>query len=833
MKVITYGNPVLRKKAKKVKNIDTMLQNKSQDIIKNLNINIPNFEESFKKLFQITYAYFLLSLKDEKDEKDETAGVIYIPGKGFLISSTSGFKEESSGGFHCEYSKNTRINETKLLKIATIWFREYAINDWATKFKIYSLHACISAILSRVMSHDLGSHMLANADLGEVEEGDVEQKNYFNHLKEYIRTRMVFIAEATTADPFWIISLPFVAQIIYPFEKFEESPSPVCRHIAESEGVEKVIVKVLYEGKKLIYSKDEEKGIWRCEPYDIFVAMPTGLIGNHAFYCILENVIRNGAKYGKKDEKSLTVSIRLDTKYSNKYDKDYIRVRVWDDHSVYCKDKFQNICRFFPPNTLRNKINEVDGSWRIIDDAGRLVSGGWGIKEMRIAAAWLRKERLVDALMKEDEYDPPLIRPIVVNSKGEEVENYDNLNEQKGYYMGYEFYMLKPKEVFIIDPKFKDINSSLKEKLSLCGVDLACDLGEALNKRIRHYACLVKVPEEEKEEKEWLSIINSRRDELPSVLIIVSKDKEKNKEKISGSIYLDISCYEKLKKQLLNNNFNGLPIELLKIYKKWIKEVLNAPKSLKLLLHLNPNPEPSAPNLISNPWEKTEKEFNKNFQNWRMIVHTKEGKYSNSGNDLIVYDYHGVWKGEDSIRPSYFYEPCFKNQPAQIVLFNPPNNDWVRLRLALGLIEAAVANVAIIDERIWLNWQNPDTVIESGALEKRRIFIPDENLENLDEQDLVKWLDKNEIKILVIHQGILDKMFQTRDEIEKWIKKLKEKVPFIVVESDRGEGLLPKLPRNARFAPFAAIEPWISTTGPSKYQLVQTLLSAKRGGEEK
>jgi hypothetical protein len=53
-------------------------------------------------------------------------------------------------------------------------------------------------------------------------------------------------------------------------------------------------------------------------------------------------------------------------------------------------------------------------------------------------------------------------------------------------------------------------------------------------------------------------------------------------------------------------------------------------------------------------------------------------------------------------------------------------------------------------------------------------------------------------------------------------------VPFVVVHSDRGEGLLPRLPSNARFLPFSAIEPYFARGEMSKYFLVQTLLSGTR-----
>jgi hypothetical protein len=97
---------------------------------------------------------------------------------------------------------------------------------------------------------------------------------------------------------------------------------------------------------------------------------------------------------------------------------------------------------------------------------------------------------------------------------------------------------------------------------------------------------------------------------------------------------------------------------------------------------------------------------------------------------------------------------------------------------------------------------------------------------------LPAWLTENRINVLAIHQGMLDKMFESRDNVKGWIDGMKKTIPFIIVESDRGEGLLVKRPRNARFAPFSSIEPWLRPGTLSKYHLLQTLFSSARGSHK-
>jgi hypothetical protein len=96
-------------------------------------------------------------------------------------------------------------------------------------------------------------------------------------------------------------------------------------------------------------------------------------------------------------------------------------------------------------------------------------------------------------------------------------------------------------------------------------------------------------------------------------------------------------------------------------------------------------------------------------------------------------------------------------------------------------------------------------------------------------ESLILWCREAGVRIIAVHQGMLDKAFNTKESsIGDWVDRLQKTVPFVVVHSDRGEGLLPRLPSNVRFVPFSAIEPWFTHGEMSKYFLVQTLLSGNR-----
>lgn len=707
----------------------------------------------------------------------------------------------------------------------------------------HALRSAIATIMGRVNAHDMG-HVLANAKLPS---NNTSKKNngYFRHLTRFLRERMVFAAEAAATDPSWTMSLPVVSQIIFPFAYFmvnnQTYSAPVCRHIAQSEGVDQVNV-TSYCNKKLLEYSNGEEGLWRCKPHDVYVNVPTGLVGVHGLYCIFENVIRNGAKYGKNKANHLNLNVYLDTK-GFEQEHEFIRVRVWDDHSTYNAEQFEYICQFFPQRCHPKWIKaQAEDRWRIIGNSGELVSGGFGIKEMRIAAAWLRKACLNDAFMGKEDLSPSLLRPIIVTNSGEFInEQPETLNSD--VYMGYEFYMLKPKEVLIVDSELKEIENQAKNNLQMKGIDLFTDdLTKAFQRRFHHYACIIKAQDLE-QYRDWMDVINKRRDQLPSVLMLVSNDMSiESDERPLASVELDMTSYQSLKEKLIKGQNSIL---ILEAYQRWIKKNLEPPEKLTLVLHLKPSENISAPKNVMELWKITAQDFNQEFANWTMVAYSDEApeRYIHTeDSELIVYDYHEIWKKNDAnkVSKSIFYESCHSNQPTQIVLFNPPDDRWVRFRIALGLVEAAITKVAIVDERIFKAVKRYGDDFLKERRDKQKVFIPEEDIiqyekpSQEDTQRLLKWLRDYKIKMLVIHQGIFDKIFTTKesvDDIERRIAEIKQYVPFVIIESDRSEKLLHRLPYNVRFVPFSAIEPWISDGIVNKYPLVQTLLSSNRGGK--
>jgi len=797
---------------------------------------------NFSNIIKFSIEEFILNQLIAFHSIPNVTRIIYIPSRGFMLDNL----ELSSLGFIIGVDENTEVDIHVLQLLATLDGRETSLTDWpikmTEKIKKYALRSATATIMGRVLAHDW-SHLLVHAKLP-----DEYREEWFQHFKSYLKERMVFVADVTTSQPSWTLSLPVLSQVIRPFTHVNTvlDPKPprtaVSQHIAQSEGVTEINVKVYHKNKLIELKYDCDKGMWLACPYDVYVSIPSSIVGNHALYCLLENFARNSAKYSPKPEcaEVLNIFLRLDEKGFKGSDELY-RVRIWDDRSRYDEKSLRRICEFFPPSSLDHlpKFQSRNQNWRIIDDNGQVIPGGWGIKEMRISAAWLRGYPPDEALLSEESIQPPLLRPILVTKNG----CITNVSSTGEAYMGYEFYLLKPKEVLIIDRNI-DLKQYDIQGLRRVGIDLETDLERV--KKSRHYFCFVRLPEREEDAKHWLELIDRQRQDLPAALLVVS---ERSFEFPLGTCKVGKDVYERMLNALKENDVP--PKEILKAYKCWLQEVMNAPEQLTLVLHINPAYNQDTPDAVLEQWGETAKEFNELFSPWQMYVvkrgicgsdkaqpiFANEASLSGCPKNLVVYDYHSVFTRGSSWK-AIFVEPFGGIHPTHSVLYNPPTSKWARLKTALGLVEAAIAKTVIVDERIWRRLKQPKK--QEGELASKvkttRIEVPDNfNYEQTTEDNvecLLDLLKRDQIQILIIHQGILDKAFQhkaeVKREIEKWVERVKKKakVPFIVVISDRG--IPENVPDNARFADYALVDKFVSESGFSKFYLIQSTLAATR-----
>lgn len=281
----------------------------------------------------------------------------------------------------------------------------------------HAMRTAVVAIMGRNMSHNIGSHVLANI----IEDDDIDDiGDDSKKLFKFLQHRMDFIAQISTTTPAWTIDIK-LEDIVGNFNK--------QKHLKNY---------IAYFRK--LKSKDIIVGFTNKEDKTKEVAIPTGEIGCHAIYSIMENIIRNAARHGMQDRQNkLELSISVDD--SN-----------WRFYKITIKDNCKNGSKEAELNVLFRE--------RIIDDKGGLIRKAWGLKEEKIMASYLRllSQDEVDekyesfASNAEDSDEPPIIKSI----------------SDKDGNLAYEFFLLKPKKIFIVSDRSWEHKTAFKAE----GIDI-------------------------------------------------------------------------------------------------------------------------------------------------------------------------------------------------------------------------------------------------------------------------------------------------------------------------------------------------------------------------
>lgn len=193
---------------------------------------------------------------------------------------------------------------------------------------------------------------------------------------------------------------------------------------------------------------------------DIPLAIPGGIIGYHAFYIILENIIRNGAKHDYTRRKQ-GIGYHFDVVIEVLYDpEEKIAIQTQRGNEkkkipallfrIYNNTSKLEEGRKRDADDLVKRMNKVLRT-SIITKTGELNKGNWGLSEMKIAAGFLQQRDIAH----------------IGNGKervtGEETNNFKMLGEDNNGSdtiikavespigtLGYEFYIPKPRTVGIV-----------------------------------------------------------------------------------------------------------------------------------------------------------------------------------------------------------------------------------------------------------------------------------------------------------------------------------------------------------------------------------------------
>ncbi|MCR9290909.1 MAG: hypothetical protein NXI23_26365 [Bacteroidetes bacterium] len=625
-----------------------------------------------------------------------------------------------------------------------------------------------STISTRNLAHNTGSHILSKLTSQKNIEKFIDYydgKPSYEHITRfavYLQTRMDYLADIGTSEPLTAISGGLNERLIKTFNE-----NKIVVSLISGTNLEKV---------KAIYSNQRSDAGHFSE--DINIQIPNGNLGVHAFYVVLENIIRNAVKHSQQQipKRGLEINVVVKDFEQIKLKQRGYRVIISDNIP---KPKIQ-------VKVLCDGLNKRYINSKTILENKKIRPYAWGLSEIKIAAAYLRKK--IPSEFLDPSYDKkylsiPLLNAVIVEDSSDDTVAY----------LGYEIYVKKPRKMIIVDSNGKLINDTNRRDWINQGVKILTikELIEEHSNQLHSHAILVHF-EDTRTDIEWRKNFPLRWIQLESEI-----------ERI------------KLKRKLEKNIEKAFSF----LWKKWGKRFLN----------------------------------NKNFEILpRLNIQMDDGskmKKLKQDELLFLYDHHGRQAKGKNINPSNlgFYESFGSSSLMGRVLedYKGLKGHWKK-RLKWELIEAAVTDIIVLDERIqkevFENHPSPN-YLENNThkiLEWMRIFIPDtseidlskEELSESDKDIVINWLknhlESRKIDFCLIHLGIIERIGGTQiEEINQFIKRFITGIDGraeVVIVSGRGKPH--QLPEKSLFLNYSNIARYLLVER-SKFHLCKMLFSAR------
>jgi len=375
----------------------------------------------------------------------------------------------------------------------------FVLDDAGHRFRMSATRSAIGSIMSRNGSHNIGSHVLAalSHNVGTMPDDRV--------LYQYIQHRMDYIATATTELPVWNQPLSFVSNLVKTFlmqrhlldyitgseglkaYQFQNrtvdttsigcQPNTIRLHVRrvgddDNRWIEENNYSVEFSKATNFISYPGDKSSPNALMKDLEVAIPGGIVGQHAFFTILENILRNAAKHewaklGKEEkanDKQKYLDVHVD--FKDNPEDGIVEVVAWTDNEYsrihYKYNDFSEKVKSLTPTEIQEFLskekseNELDLSSldadhkklqvrmarSFIGENGDLHKENWGLAEMRISAGYLNTVDIseIGGLDETKSSELSLIKPVMV------------LNGDH-YCLGYHFHIPKPRELLVVVPR--------------------------------------------------------------------------------------------------------------------------------------------------------------------------------------------------------------------------------------------------------------------------------------------------------------------------------------------------------------------------------------------
>ena len=732
----------------------------------------------------------------------------------------------------------------------------YLSLKWVDEARASATRSAVATIMSRNMSHNIGSHVLARLSssdgFNKILNGEQRPEQrlatllaHVSELNAYLRTRMDFIADVATGTPTARIAMRLHRDVLsHLYHHRQETGDQRQEHDAERSS--QVLLLNYISGIEDINIRNLEIEFESPEDSDPVIAWSNGVLGEHALFTIIENVIRNSAKHAyneKGTHRKLSLSVQANRLPNFP---DLVEIRIHDN---------------IPLNDPARLIREMNERIRqpILEDDGGIHPLYWGMKEMKICAAYLRG-------VPHEEIDQPVYNPAGERGKRRD-DSVPPLLEAVGHENGaaapclaYRFYLPLPKHAFILDSDGAlgtEATPDRVKDLERHGIDFDAS-GSVSDVTVVPHDFLVVAG------NAGQTSGSGHQNNLPLRVLHLGDSPE----------------LANMARTLLRSGKTGGSEFVNDLWLQWIRHRYDG-LSLAFLFE-------KFSQTAADRWQKLADD------GFPLHVRAIGSKLLNLRNGfgaadrLVVYERHG-WQlqhgpvmlkevgREGSPRYLYgthFYDPHGNRHVISQALDNPPPNIEQRRRLALELLEAGACGIILLDERLQELASSMSRFETYGSrrfmlrdlLRYNRIFIPDrpENEEeptgsmrvNLDhprewESNLKEWLGQfnaawreeaadgttevigHNVSFLVVHLGVLEKMFPSEGGPGKQKAKIKAQIDdweskgmTVIVTSGRGSPPVVK-EIGCRFLHYSQIARHVLEFR-SKFNLCKALFAARR-----
>lgn len=507
---------------------------------------------------------------------------------------------------------------------------------------------------------------------------------------------------------------------------------------------------------------------------DISVMLPGDTLGQQAFYNIIENIIRNEAKHGVKNDEMVNFIVRISNSKNKNIENinKYLKIEIYSDPSIDIEELKELL------DKIKGKIDTL-----AFDKNYNLRSHSLGLLEMKVSAAFLRQIDL--AYIDKIEWANILI-PIKVKEK----------------HLGYEFYVRKPEKYVFVFKEDNFLEEKNIESLENYGISFL---------KVEEFK--KSIEKSQVYSHEFIFLQEGAQDklgELGECFYKTHNDKQTNKKERIEALSLLPERLMLIEKDFAKKLIDSKDIEDFekKVWEQW---------EGKEDEEIDRNTTKVNQNICQDTIRDTDIENGFNYDECRQVVFFDHLNNYRTWKNLTA----GVNTSLVTIEPlssaAQRKLPGFKNNLGEYV------EEARKSPICQKLVEAYFNKVIVIDERIQRAAESIYPAKDGQGVKEAEIFnyinvlipkkeeidLAKEHFSNDDKNAIIAYIDNiKKAEFLVIHYGILERIYNNdtnrteaiNKQLNKWVRTTR-----VIVTSGRGRQTLEHLPLSVNYLNISSL----------------------------